>query len=625
MRRIAALFIMMPLLFGMICSAHADDAVLIRNMNTTNSIQDKNGLTSEQWASNSKLRAIMSMMMIIDFAMDDHSKASFDDVAYLDTSYFTESDGMIIVIFRGRNYLNGYSVMIMYTPADRDGAYCIYSDDEFGSFAMLKEALSVTYGNVIENDLNEMVEISNSLGMNYYAEDEDSANDATTQPATIISGGTSDVGSGYFCKLLAYKGNGKWGYLDKKGNIAIQPQWDYVDDFDEGFASVFIGTLNEKGRPDQGEYGVIDTDGNYIIPLMKCKSISVFNPLENDISVTYENINGDYNYEYYRIDGSRIGNDRWENSYDPDGDNYICACFNGKWGYVDRSSGENIIKYQFDSAEPFSGDLACVGMNKELKLTSYYINRSGETVIENKGWDCAYSFEDSSNVAVVFKGTTLYDGELPDEGKYALLDRSGNLLCDYIWDKINVCDNGLIIVGTEMNGKIKYGVINESMETVVEPEWDYIGGYSSNGFAEVFKGTLTKYGYPEEGMHGFIDTNGKQITELKWADVYEFHPDGYAVVKTKDNEGNEKFGLINSVGEEIIDPVFDDIPGRDNELFCDGLTLVEVGGLFGYIDTSGSLCIEPLWDRAEAFSEGLAVVWKQDTWHVINTDGNIVY
>src|SRR5690606_32118766 len=55
--------------------------------------------------------------------------------------------------------------------------------------------------------------------------------------------------------------NGKYGYLDKNGNIIIDFIYDGADDFSEGLARVY--------KTIQGEdiYGFIDEFGNEIIPI----------------------------------------------------------------------------------------------------------------------------------------------------------------------------------------------------------------------------------------------------------------------------------------------------------------------------------------------------------------------
>jgi len=51
------------------------------------------------------------------------------------------------------------------------------------------------------------------------------------------------------------KRDGKWGYINTKGDIVIQPQWDYTGSFYDGLARI------RKG----GKYGFINTEGDLVI------------------------------------------------------------------------------------------------------------------------------------------------------------------------------------------------------------------------------------------------------------------------------------------------------------------------------------------------------------------------
>ena len=55
--------------------------------------------------------------------------------------------------------------------------------------------------------------------------------------------------------LYPVKINGKWGYIDKNGNIAIKPKFDYAEGFQEGRARIVL----------YGKWGYIDKDGNITI------------------------------------------------------------------------------------------------------------------------------------------------------------------------------------------------------------------------------------------------------------------------------------------------------------------------------------------------------------------------
>jgi lysophospholipase L1-like esterase len=64
-----------------------------------------------------------------------------------------------------------------------------------------------------------------------------------------------------------------------------------------------------------------------------------------------------------------------------------------------------------------------------------------------------------------------------------------------------------------------------------------------------------------------------------------------------------KWGFIDPTGAMVIQPQYDDA-----WWFSEGLAPVRVGLKWGYVDTKGELKIAPAYDAAFAFSEGLAVV-----------------
>ena len=70
--------------------------------------------------------------------------------------------------------------------------------------------------------------------------------------------------------LFLIKEHGKYGYIDKTGQIVIRPQYDYAENFCEGLAVVGVsGTTTHFGvKHDEhsgGKYGYIDTNGKIII------------------------------------------------------------------------------------------------------------------------------------------------------------------------------------------------------------------------------------------------------------------------------------------------------------------------------------------------------------------------
>ena len=63
-----------------------------------------------------------------------------------------------------------------------------------------------------------------------------------------------------------------------------------------------------------------------------------------------------------------------------------------------------------------------------------------------------------------------------------------------------------------------------------------------------------------------------------------------------------RWGFVNKSGETVINPQFDRA-----EIFAEGLAPVKMGR-WGFVDPAGKVAINPQFDRADGFSEGLASV-----------------
>lgn len=81
---------------------------------------------------------------------------------------------------------------------------------------------------------------------------------------------------------------------------------------------------------------------------------------------------------------------------------------------------------------------------------------------------------------------------------------------------------------------------------------------------------------------------------------------------------NGEWGFINEAGEVVIEPQFDSA-GE----FTNGLALVRKDGLYGYVRRNGEVAIEPQYEDAWHFSEGLAPVQIDGQWGYIDVEGEI--
>src|SRR5699024_7624590 len=108
----------------------------------------------------------------------------------------------------------------------------------------------------------------------------------------------------------------------------------------------------------------------------------------------------------------------------------------------------------------------------------------------------------------------------------------------------------------------------------------------------------------EEHM-GFADREGNLVIPARFDSYYQFHAysrfgDGLAPAVDPDSW---LFGYIDRQGQWVIEPQFDHA-----RHFAEGLAPVQVGAQWRFIDKTGQTVLEGDWYDARPFAEGFAAV-----------------
>jgi hypothetical protein len=80
-----------------------------------------------------------------------------------------------------------------------------------------------------------------------------------------------------------------------------------------------------------------------------------------------------------------------------------------------------------------------------------------------------------------------------------------------------------------------------------------------------------------------------------------------------------KYGYADAAGNLVIPPLFDAADG-----FSEGLAVVLSAGRFGYIDARGAFAIPAVYRHARAFRDGFAAVRSDRDWLTLDRGGNPV-
>lgn len=197
----------------------------------------------------------------------------------------------------------------------------------------------------------------------------------------------------------------KWGFIDRTGQFAVAPQYQWVDRFSEGLARVSVSS-------EVGTTGYIDSHGQFVIPPRltygasfhegraavivsgPCRitnggscSRAAFQPTEP--RATY-----DCRYTFIDKRGEPISDLRFDDAEDF-AEGLAPIRIGDQWGFVDLS-GQIAIPPRFQSAEPFSEGLAVVAEDGKKG----FIDHRGNYVIRPQ-FESADSF--SEGFAVVSK------------------------------------------------------------------------------------------------------------------------------------------------------------------------------------------------------------------------------
>jgi hypothetical protein len=290
---------------------------------------------------------------------------------------------------------------------------------------------------------------------------------------------------------------GKYYFINKKGEKISEKEYDYVWGFNEGYAVVYIGKM-ENDLPSGGKYGFIDAGLKEIV-----------SPVKYDYA---DNFSNGYALVFVGQTGKN-GNP-----------------LSGNYGVID-ANGQEVFKPEFDHAELihglylkiFSGTTDTEGLPAKGKFGLYDI---GGKLVLQPVYDMIIpvKYYESAKL-VAFQGAPL-DEYTPAEGKYGLFSMDQNKMiipCTYDWIDYSGQDS-------------LYRVFNGTIKYIDRGEW-----YPENGTFRLCneKGDIItkkpyewmEYLYNERilvkssGKFGFIDRYGNEVIPCIYdkAGTYDYY------------------------------------------------------------------------------------------------------
>lgn len=411
--------------------------------------------------------------------------------------------------------------------------------------------------------------------------------------------------------ISSKRSQAKWVFINTAGEVVLDPEADYVLDFDWNEKSALIlrknGHTDLYGHPD-ADVGIIDFEGKEIIPT-KYDEIGV--------------------YSHYFIIGQRgtptftfnkKGHQIFVNPTKPSPFKEGYSVYKnqkGRWGYID-TSGTTVIPPRFSVARPFSEGLAMV-----VDSTGYcgFINKVGEKVIQtdidgrladfvgdfheglcwwsknNKKWNAFLP-----NGQAAFAMGALYEyRKIRGKGEAPFTHHTSHPLpMDF--------SSGVAVIQRpdSLTGRPRPAVINQAGKIIISAgKYALIHAFNHLGVALFRK--------EKEGLVGLLDTQGKVLLPPTYQDIGPFLQ-GYAKVLGT----NGKFGLIDARGVEALPTAFTRIGA-----ITEGMVAVQRPGhnLWQFVHITTQKPIGGLYEKTQAFKNGVTFVSTKKEKKIINKLG----
>ena len=417
--------------------------------------------------------------------------------------------------------------------------------------------------------------------------------------------------------------NDKWGVIDSKGNIIIEPQYEEYIVIPDNTKPVFICTYNVDYEKNTYNTKVLNEKNEEIVT--GYDTVEAIENYDENNNLWYETnllkVSKNGKYGITDFSGRVIVECQYDSIEALKGiKNVILSKKNGKYGIIDHV-GTVIIENEYTSIKPISDRYEDGYIVKDQKGKYGVINYTKSVALENKYDDIKQKYEKGKYYIV------------KENGKWKIIDSEGKDYLNGKYDDIVAINNDNAIVKEEN----KYGVVSISDgKILLDINYDYID-YATNN----------DYIVKNNSKCGVIDSNGNKLVDFKYsnivyrdsANLYEASNEDY----TSDLLDSElKIKLSNIIVSEINENKgYIKIRDNDEEKYYNfkfelkeskeilsGNTIFlskNEEGKYGFVDRNGNVVVNYIYDDAREQNDyGYASVKKDGKWGAVDSKGNIV-
>lgn len=282
---------------------------------------------------------------------------------------------------------------------------------------------------------------------------------------------------------------------------------------------------------------------------------------------------------------------------------YFVVFQNNKWGVID-SNGNNVIDPSYEEMITIPNSKSDVFLciydvnygTGEYKTKA--LNSKNEEIFTQYEQIEAISNKDSSN-NIWYEENNL---RVKKDGKYGIIDLTGKELVACQYDEIVAIEGIKNTLKVTKDGKV--GVLDSEGKEILGVQYidvTNLGKDNKEGF--IIKG--------EDGKYGIVDYSNQTILEPKYDEIEKVHGNDMYVVKQAGKQI-----LVKKDGTEVLNTGFDEIKAILKN--TDNGIIYTKSGKYGVMKITGEELIEPNYDELKEAKSGLLIAKQNEKYGVID-------
>ena len=415
--------------------------------------------------------------------------------------------------------------------------------------------------------------------------------------------------------------NGKWGVMNEKGEIVIEPTYNEMIIIPEKTTDIFVCTYDVDYNNETFRTKVLNANGEEVF-----KEYANIEVLQNTdgLNIWYEKdvlkFEKDGKYGLIDFKGKKILSAEYDNIYALDGiEKSIIIEKEGKKGLLLSSTGEIIIQPEYTDVISLTDDYKNGYIIKNSENKSGIISIDKKLILQPKYDEIKRIFENDCFVVL-------------QDDKLAIIDSNDQIILDNGFDNVEQIDAENVII--IKNGK--YGVISLEGKEIIPAEYEEIKKAISGQYYIAKKDG--KYGVIGIDNTIKVDFNYETMNYIQTADFIEANNEDYTidvfdvnlnkvlekVIISEINIENGYLRIRKGEDYKYYNFKFQEKTNFDI-LSKNTLFLFKENGKYGYKNKSGDIIVDPIYDDAkEQNSFGYCAVKKNGLWGVLKSDGTVI-